>query len=174
VNEPHRSPDSRTIVGWLPVLVASLMAAAGAGCHKSEPAPALQEQPQPSAAQPKSAPLDVGTAYGDVPPPFPKPGWSSRRLRDTLPLCVFPSQEEREKAPFIQNVHEQVLRADAKVVFGVFGPGCLNEACDARPMLPSRRATRWSSTRASSAFTTKARAVTVSVSKSTRAVRRRC
>jgi hypothetical protein len=124
------------------VLVSPLMASAGVGCRNSEPAPepahtapALDQPPSAAAPQLKTPPPEVGTAFGDVPPAFPKPGWSSRRLRDALPLCVFSSQEEREKAPFIQDVHKQVLSANTKVVFGVFGPGCLNEACDARPML---------------------------------------
>jgi hypothetical protein len=62
-------------------------------------------------------------------------GWSNRSLRDTLPICVFSSIAEREKAQLIQKVTKQTLAANSKVVFGVFGPGCLNETCDARPTL---------------------------------------
>jgi hypothetical protein len=114
------------------------MALVAVSCHKSEPAPEpAQAAPalQQPAASPPAKPLEVGKAYGEVPPPFPRPGWSSRRLRDALPLCVFPDQEARIKAPFIQDVHKQVLPANSKVLFGVYGPGCLNEACDALPML---------------------------------------
>ncbi len=118
------------------------MAAAAISCHESQPAPepasaapALEQPPSAATPAAPAKPLDVGTAFGEVPPPFPKPGWSSRRLRDSLPLCVFSDQEERNKAQFIKDVHKQVLRANAKVLFGVFGPNCLNEACDALPML---------------------------------------
>lgn len=124
----------------LTALTASLMAAAAVSCQRSDPAPqAAQAKPAlapPSAAAPPPAkPLEVGNAFGQAPPPFPRPGWSSRRIRDALPLCVFANQEERNKAQFIKDVHKQVLPANSKVLFGVFGPGCLNEACDALPML---------------------------------------
>jgi hypothetical protein len=56
-------------------------------------------------------------------------------MRDTLPFCAFSSRAEREKAPLIERVKKQRLKANAPVVFGVFGPGCLNAACDERPTL---------------------------------------
>jgi hypothetical protein len=117
-------------------------------CRKAEPpaaaveTPALQQasttappvaEPQPSAAagQPMSHVGDDGLAQEK---PFPRAGWTPRRVRDALPLCVFSSMAEREKAQHLQDARaKQVLRANAKVVFGVFGPNCLNEECDARP-----------------------------------------
>jgi hypothetical protein len=65
----------------------------------------------------------------------PDPGWSSLSLKDTLPICVFPNMAEREKAPLLKDVKPQKLSANTKLTFGVYGPGCLSEACDDRPML---------------------------------------
>ena len=64
-----------------------------------------------------------------------QPGFSQLSLKDTLPICVFPNMTERVKAPFLKDVKPQKLAANSKVTFGVFGPGCLNEACDDRPTL---------------------------------------
>jgi hypothetical protein len=59
--------------------------------------------------------------------------WDKVKLEDEAPLCVFASHEERNDALFLQDVHEQTLRANSTVVFGTFPPGCQNEACDAAP-----------------------------------------
>ena len=49
-----------------------------------------------------------------------------------MPLCVFPSYQAREASPPFPNVKKQTLKANAPVVFGVYGPWCLNVACDER------------------------------------------
>lgn len=65
----------------------------------------------------------------------PDPGWSPLSLKDELPICVFADLEARAKAPYIQDVKAQKLAADKRLTIGVFGPGCLNDACDDRPTL---------------------------------------
>jgi hypothetical protein len=59
--------------------------------------------------------------------------WDKVKLEDEVPLCVFADHGERGKALFLQDVREQTLRADSRVVFGTFSPGCQNEACDSAP-----------------------------------------
>jgi hypothetical protein len=111
-----------------------------AACNRiPEPAPAepqqaaLQQPAAPAPAQPEPA------AQPEQPDTFKQrgmqPGFSQLSLKDTLPLCVFPNMEERIKAPFLKDVKPQKLTANSKLTFGVFGPGCLNEACDDRPTL---------------------------------------
>jgi hypothetical protein len=92
-------------------------------------------EPPPAADPPKEAPPDKASPdfIG-----FPKPGWSKVSIDDTLPLCVFSSLDERERALFVKGVTRQKLHADASVVFGAFGPGCVNEKCDGLPSLQCR------------------------------------
>jgi hypothetical protein len=59
--------------------------------------------------------------------------WDSVKLEDEVPLCVFAGHVERGEAPFLRDVRPQTLRANARVVFGTFAPGCENEACDSPP-----------------------------------------
>jgi hypothetical protein len=92
-----------------------------------EPAPLAQPEPTPAPAPP--AEPETIKRRG------PEPGFSQLSLKDTLPICVFPNMTERVKAPFLKDVKPQKLAANSKVTFGVFGPGCLNEACDDRPTL---------------------------------------
>ncbi len=61
--------------------------------------------------------------------------WDQVRIEDHVPLCVFPDHLARGDAVFLQDVHEQTLHADSRVVFGAFPPGCQNEACDSAPTL---------------------------------------
>jgi hypothetical protein len=61
--------------------------------------------------------------------------WDKVKLEDEVPLCVFANHGERGKALFLQDVRQQTLRANSRVVFGTFPPGCQNEACDAAPTL---------------------------------------
>ncbi|HET8932176.1 MAG TPA: hypothetical protein VFN67_01995 [Polyangiales bacterium] len=104
---------------------------------------ALQQPAATPAAAPKEpeAPtgpettIDPQTGKEVIKRRGPEPGWSPLSLKDTLPICVFPNMIEREKAPYLKDVKPQKLSANAKVTFGVFGPGCLSEACDDRPML---------------------------------------
>jgi hypothetical protein len=114
------------------------------GCNKiPEPAPAAPPPvaPQPAALQQPAQPAQPEAA---APPPAaeqtikrrgPAPGFAQLSLKDTLPICVFPNMQERIKAPHLADVKPQKLAANSKVTFGVFGPGCLNAACDDRPML---------------------------------------
>jgi hypothetical protein len=66
---------------------------------------------------------------------YPKEGWSKVKLQDTLPLCVFGDVLEREKAKFPDQVKKQELKAGHTVVFGAYGPYCINPACDDMPTL---------------------------------------
>jgi hypothetical protein len=59
--------------------------------------------------------------------------WDKVKVEDEVPLCVFADHTERGNALFLQDVREQTLGADSRVVFGTFAPGCLNEACDSAP-----------------------------------------
>ena len=59
--------------------------------------------------------------------------WDKVKLEDEVPLCVFADHTERGNALFLQDVREQTLSADSRVVFGTFAPGCQNEACDSAP-----------------------------------------
>ena len=56
-------------------------------------------------------------------------------MRETLPFCLFGDMREREAALHIEQVKKQTLKANQPVVFGVFGPWCLNKECDDLPML---------------------------------------
>jgi hypothetical protein len=101
----------------------------------------LQQKPTAAPAQPEQQPaqpettIDPETGKEVIKRRGPDPGWSPLSLKDTLPICVFQNQIEREKAPFLKDVKPQKLSANSKVTFGVFGPGCLSDACDDRPML---------------------------------------
>ena len=61
--------------------------------------------------------------------------WDEVKLEDEVPLCVFADHVERGNALFLQDVRQQTLSANSRVVFGTFAPGCQNEACDAPPTL---------------------------------------
>jgi hypothetical protein len=63
------------------------------------------------------------------------PARDKLRVEDEVPLCVFANHSERGDALFLKDVRKQTLRANSRVVFGAFAPGCLNEACDAIPTL---------------------------------------
>jgi nucleoid-associated protein YgaU len=106
----------------------------------AQPAPAAlrQDKPaEPSApvepAPPAAAPVAPPSPY--EPPEFPKEGWSKLSMRETLPFCLFSGIPEREAALHIEQVKKQTLKADQPVVFGVFGPWCINKECDALPMI---------------------------------------
>jgi hypothetical protein len=111
-----------------------LMAACALGaCRRIqlevEPAPPPSPQSAPSSPAPSNPPP------ASEPPAFPKEGWSELRRRDDLPICLFSSIQERIKAPFLQDAKTQKLPADTQLQFGVYPAGCLNQDCDARPML---------------------------------------
>jgi hypothetical protein len=120
-------------------------AALMSGCNRiPEPAAlepqsaALQQPAAPAQPAPTSQP-EPGAAAPSAEEPIkqrePEPGWSPLSLKDTLPICVFPNMVERVKAPFLQDVKPQKLAANSKLTFGVFGPGCLSDACDQRATL---------------------------------------
>jgi hypothetical protein len=90
-------------------------------------APAKPAEPAPEPAKPKGPSSDfIG---------YPKEGWTKLKLQDTLPLCVFENAVERENAKFIDQVKKQKLKANQSVVFGAFGPYCINPECDDLPTL---------------------------------------
>lgn len=98
--------------------------------------PAKPKEPEaPAAPTGPETTIDPETGKEVIKRRGPEPGWSPLSLHDTLPICVFPSMIEREKAPYIKDVKPQKLAANSKITFGVFGPGCLSDACDDRPML---------------------------------------
>jgi hypothetical protein len=100
-----------------------------------EPATAKPAELTPSPDTPLAPPSAPESPKAPEQPAYPRPGWSELALRDKMPICVFSSMQEREKAPFIADVKRPTLRANSKVVFGVYGPWCINAACDERPTL---------------------------------------
>jgi hypothetical protein len=93
----------------------------------SEPAqPAASTPPLPAAKPPGPSEDFVG---------YPKEGWSKLKLQDTLPLCVFSNAQERENAKVVEQAKKQQLKANQSVVFGAFGPYCINPQCDDLPTL---------------------------------------
>jgi hypothetical protein len=109
----------------------ALAALAAFGCNRSEPGP------PPPAKTPVPAPVPAPPSLpSEAPAPLgPKPGWSQVSMQDTLPICVFASYAERESAPPFPRAKKQTLAANAPVVFGVYPPWCVNEACDYRMLL---------------------------------------
>jgi hypothetical protein len=106
-------------------------APAAAALKPAEPA-AQADRPAPAEPPPPAAPVEPAEPTG---PTDDTPGWSRLRLEDSVPLCVFADNRERAAARSIELVKKQTLREDAPVTFGVFGPGCLNKACDDKPLL---------------------------------------
>ena len=115
---------------------------AAVGCTRKIP------EPEPVPAQP--AALSASTKVAPAPAPaaepakrgpsedfigYPKEGWTKLKLNDTLPLCVFENALERENAKFLDQVKPQKLKANQSVVFGAFGPYCINPECDDLPTL---------------------------------------
>jgi len=93
--------------------------------------------PNPAAAatEPSAAAVEAPQQSSVIQRRGPDPGWSPLSLQDELPICLFSSLEARAQAPYLKDVKPQKLRADSPITFGVYGPGCLNEACDDRPTL---------------------------------------
>jgi hypothetical protein len=115
---------------------------AAVGCTRKIP------EPEPVPAQP--AALSASTPGEPAPAPapepekkgpsedfvgYPKEGWTKLKLNDTLPLCVFENALAREQAKFVDQVKPQKLKANQSVVFGAFGPYCINPQCDDLPTL---------------------------------------
>lgn len=103
------------------------------------PTTAPPATPDPAAAQ---VAADESALIGQAEPShneargFPKPGWSKLVLEDEVPVCIFSSHDTRAQAPFADQAKQpQKLRAGSSLVFGAFGAGCLNEACDDLPTL---------------------------------------
>jgi hypothetical protein len=104
----------------------------------AEPAALKQEKPaQPSAPAEPAPPPAAPTAPPATTetPEYPKEGWSKLTKRETLPFCLFSDMREREAAQLIEKVKKQTLKANQPVVFGIFGPWCLNKECDDLPLL---------------------------------------
>jgi hypothetical protein len=100
-----------------------LSLSAAVGCKSKIPEP---EHLQPAADKPVSQAEPAVVAE----PAAPKAGWSEVSVQNTLPLCVFADEREREQIKAVAQVKKQVLRADRPVVFGVFAPGCINPDCE--------------------------------------------
>lgn len=118
------------------------------GCNKSaeEPSAAIEAQPaalqqaapapaSPAAPEPAPTPPQAPQQSQVIKRRGPDPGFSLLSLKDELPICLFSDLEAREKAPYLKDVKPQKLSANSPITFGVYGPGCLNEACDDRPTL---------------------------------------
>lgn len=115
---------------WFRFSGLALLAACGRAAPAPEPAPQAQAL-EPSPPPPQAAPEPAPPAAGDD-----KPGWSKLSRTDDLPLCAFSDYAQREQAQLLSAAKApQKLRANEKVVLGVYGPHCLNEACDERPNL---------------------------------------
>ena len=59
--------------------------------------------------------------------------WDKVKLEDEVPLCVFSDHTERGNTLFLQDVREQTLSADSRVVFGTFGIGVPERGMRLRP-----------------------------------------
>jgi hypothetical protein len=98
---------------------------------------------EPVAVEPKPAEQQAPPVPAEAPPPAPVAApavavrnpseWDKLKLEDESPLCVFANHTERELAPYLRDVRKQTLRADERLVFGTFPPGCISGACDAVP-----------------------------------------
>jgi hypothetical protein len=125
-------------------LVFSITLSAAVGCTRKIPEPEA-EPAQPAALEQAAKPAEPApTPAPEAPPPkgpssdfigYPKEGWSKLKLQDTLPLCVFENALERDKAKFVDQAKKQQLKANQPVVFGAFGPYCINPECDDLPTL---------------------------------------
>ena len=104
------------------------------------PLPEAPPPPAPATPPPLAATQNPDVPYPTVPSPdavgYPKDGWSKLKLDDKVPLCVFASDLDRDKAPFLKQVPKKPsLKAGEPVTFGVYGPGCVQETCDQLPSL---------------------------------------
>lgn len=90
-------------------------------------------EPIPEPAAPDASTLASADARAEEPSKLPN--WPGVTRDDEVPLCIFSSYEEREKASFIGQVRKQALKAGTNLVFGAFAPHCMSEACEARPTL---------------------------------------
>ena len=107
---------------------------------QSQPAPLTQPDPaKPAAGERPFTPAWPPPPGAQIPidntPRQAREGWSKLTLEDTLPLCIFANQTERDNAQLIERVKPQKLEANTHLVFGVFGPWCLNKDCDEYPTL---------------------------------------
>jgi hypothetical protein len=101
----------------------SLALSAAVGCKSKIPEP---EPLQPAAVKNEPAASKPEPAIAVA----PKVGWSEVSVQNTLPLCVFADEREREQIKAVAQVKKQVLRADRPVVFGVFAPSCISPDCE--------------------------------------------
>jgi hypothetical protein len=56
-------------------------------------------------------------------------------LDEEVPLCAFSGYVEYDKAIEQSDVKAQTLKPKSTVMFGVYGPWCVHEACDQLPSL---------------------------------------
>jgi hypothetical protein len=107
-------------------VLCSLVFSAAVGCKSKIPEPEpLQpaaKKTEPSTSKPE--PAAAATAA------IPRAGWSEVSVENTLPLCVFADEREREQIEAVAQVKKQVLRPDQPVVFGVFAPRCISPDCE--------------------------------------------
>ncbi|MET0386999.1 MAG: hypothetical protein ABW321_13620 [Polyangiales bacterium] len=112
----------------------------GASSEPEAPAaaPAELSQGTPPAAEPTPA-VDQNLPFPTKPSPdavgYPKAGWTKIISQDEVPLCVFSSYTEHEKAKLIEQVSPQKLVAKEPAFVGAYAPGCVNEQCDDLPSL---------------------------------------
>lgn len=116
-------------------------------CGKSaSEEPRFEKSPAPAAepaAEKSVAAVDAGSSgtlanpHNVVIKPDVREGWEHETLEDKVPLCVFGGFEDRERAPFLEQVRPQQLKAGTgtQVVFGAFAPRCLHRDCDDSPTL---------------------------------------
>jgi hypothetical protein len=123
-------------------LLFTISLTAAVGCTRKIPEPEpVPAQPAAlstsTSAEPAAAPAQEPAKKGSSEDfiGYPKEGWTKLKLNDTLPLCVFENAIEREKAKFVDQVKPQKLKANQPVVFGAFGPYCINPECDDLPTL---------------------------------------
>jgi hypothetical protein len=96
------------------------------------------DSPPPKASAIPAALSKSGTPSAEQKPENPfelKPGWSKFTMENEIPICVFPSEEERYKAKFIEQVQQMPLPANAPITIGSYAPMCMSTECYDLPLM---------------------------------------
>jgi hypothetical protein len=138
--EPRASTDVDLARGsWLALLALAWLG----GCSNPD---AQRSQPEPSSASaalgsqdaapaaPPLAPPDAATSAAEVDAGANE--WREFARKDDVPVCLFTTWLDWQKAEFINQVKPNVtLRADHAINFGVYAPGCVSDECVQDPTL---------------------------------------
>lgn len=124
------------------LLTACLLMACGKRADAPEPRfdpqpveqSAIRTPPADAGGPSELAPLDAAAA--DAAAEDGGEQWVPFARRNDVPLCVFPDYEQLDKVEFLKDAPKATtFRANERVLFSVFGPGCASRACIRRPTL---------------------------------------